>query len=256
MSIKLNGATSGSVELDVPATVSGGDISLTLPNGTGSANQVLKSGSSAGTLEFGTAGFKSMQVFTATGTSTWTKPSGITRVKVYVTGGGGPGGKIDNDDMANGGGAGGTAIKVIDVTSISSVTVTVGAGGVADNTPAPGTSIRGGTSSFGTHCSATGGDRTGGNWGVGGDGGTATGGDININGSDGIGGLIDNTGSWQAAGTGGASFWGQGGKGSVNSYSAKTNGEAFGSGGGGGAGNQDSVSANGAPGIVVVEEYA
>lgn len=261
MSLKLNGATSGSIELDVPDNVSGGDIALTLPNGTGNANQVLKNGGTAGTLEYGTAGLKSVQVFTATGSSTWTKPSGITRVKVYVTGGGGPGGKIDYDDMANGGGAGGTAIKLIDVTSISSVAVTVGAGGVAGNTPTQTTSIRGGTSSFGTHCSATGGDRTGGQWAIGGDGGTATGGDINISGCDGMGGLIDNTGSWQAAGTGGASFWGQGGKGSANSFSAKANGEAFGSGGGGGAGGSpsfstDTESANGAPGIVVVEEYA
>ena len=52
MSIKLTGATSGSIELDVPAAVSGGDISLTLPNGVGSANQYLKNGSTAGTLEF------------------------------------------------------------------------------------------------------------------------------------------------------------------------------------------------------------
>ena len=52
MSIKLTGATSGSIELDVPATVSGGDISLTLPNGVGTADQVLKNGSTPGTLEF------------------------------------------------------------------------------------------------------------------------------------------------------------------------------------------------------------
>jgi|14BtaG_2_1085337.scaffolds.fasta_scaffold41799_3 hypothetical protein len=259
MPIKLNGETSGSIELDVPAAVSGGDISFTLPNGVGSANQILKNSGTAGTLEYGTAGLKSIQVFSA-GSSTWTKPSGITRVRVYVTGGGGPGGKIDSDDMANGGGAGGTAIKLIDVTSISSVDVTVGAGGVGTQSILQSASARGGTSSFGTHCSATGGDRTGGQWGIGGDGGTATGGDINISGSDGIGGLIDNTSNWQAAGTGGASFWGQGGKGSTNSFSAKANGEAFGSGGGGGAGggsfSTDSVSANGAPGIVVVEEYA
>ena len=38
MPIKLNGSTSGSVELDVPAAVSGGDISLTLPNGVGTLN--------------------------------------------------------------------------------------------------------------------------------------------------------------------------------------------------------------------------
>jgi hypothetical protein len=52
MSIKLQGATSGSVSLDVPAAVSGGDISLTLPNGVGSANQFLKNSGTAGTLEF------------------------------------------------------------------------------------------------------------------------------------------------------------------------------------------------------------
>ena len=52
MPIKLNGATSGSVELDVPAAVSGGDITFTLPNGVGSANQFLKNSGTAGTLEF------------------------------------------------------------------------------------------------------------------------------------------------------------------------------------------------------------
>ena len=61
MSIKLTGATSGSIEIDVPAAVSGGDISLTLPNGVGSAGQVLKNSSSAGTLEFADGG-KILQV--------------------------------------------------------------------------------------------------------------------------------------------------------------------------------------------------
>lgn len=53
MSIKLTGATSGSIELDVPDAVNGGDISLTLPNGVGTADQVLKNGSTPGTLEYG-----------------------------------------------------------------------------------------------------------------------------------------------------------------------------------------------------------
>ena len=52
MPIKLNGSTSGSVELGVPAVVSGGDVSLTLPTGVGSANQFLKNGTTAGTLEY------------------------------------------------------------------------------------------------------------------------------------------------------------------------------------------------------------
>lgn len=230
MSIKLNGATSGSIELDVPAAVTGGDISLTLPNG-----------------------LKSMQVFTSTGTSTWTKPSGITRVKVYVTGGGGGGGPTNQDDMSNGGGAGGTAIELIDVTSVSSVTVTVGVGGIGAPNDTQ-TDATGGTSSFGSYCSASGGHRYSLSWAIGGAGGIATGGDINISGSDGCGGLIDNNGGLQAAGSGGASFWGQGGRGGVRNYNnAGNDGTAFGSGGGGGA---DSEGGNdGAPGIVVVEEY-
>ena len=51
MPIKLNGATSGSVELDVPATVSGGDVTLTLPTADGSAGQVLSTNAS-GALSF------------------------------------------------------------------------------------------------------------------------------------------------------------------------------------------------------------
>ena len=52
MPIQLNGSTSGSVQVDVPATVSDGDVSLTLPNGVGSANQYLANGSTAGQLAF------------------------------------------------------------------------------------------------------------------------------------------------------------------------------------------------------------
>lgn len=71
MPIKLNGATSGSVELDVPAAVSGGDVTLTLPNGVGSANQFLKSGSTAGTLEFGNlnANFNEVSPVTLSGST-------------------------------------------------------------------------------------------------------------------------------------------------------------------------------------------
>lgn len=72
MSIKLNGSTSGSVELDVPAAVSGGDIALTLPTSVGSAGQYLRNSSTAGTLEFANGG-KIVQVVEssyATATST------------------------------------------------------------------------------------------------------------------------------------------------------------------------------------------
>ena len=54
MGLKLNATNGGgSVELDVPNTVNS-DITFTLPDSTGSANQVLKNSGTAGTLEFAT----------------------------------------------------------------------------------------------------------------------------------------------------------------------------------------------------------
>lgn len=54
MSIKLKGSTDGSVTLQAPADTSptGTDKTLTLPTTEGSANQFVKNGSSAGSLEY------------------------------------------------------------------------------------------------------------------------------------------------------------------------------------------------------------
>ena len=54
MSIKLKGSSDGSVSLTAPADTSpsGSDKTLTLPTTTGSANQFVKNGSTAGSLEF------------------------------------------------------------------------------------------------------------------------------------------------------------------------------------------------------------
>ena len=72
----------------------------------------------------GVGGLKSTQVFTSNGT--YTKPSGVSKIRVYVTGGGGGGGGYGAaNDMGAGGGAGATAIKLIDVTSITSETVNI-----------------------------------------------------------------------------------------------------------------------------------
>jgi hypothetical protein len=54
MTIKLTGSNSGSVSLEAPATASG-DISLTLPNSTGAADQVLTT-DGTGLLSFAAAG--------------------------------------------------------------------------------------------------------------------------------------------------------------------------------------------------------
>ena len=53
MSIKLNGATNGSIQLDVPAAI-GSDISFTLPGADGSAGQFLQTNGS-GSLSLQTA---------------------------------------------------------------------------------------------------------------------------------------------------------------------------------------------------------
>jgi len=66
------------------------------------------------------------QIFTASGT--WTKPTGCKYIKVTVTGGGGGGGASNYE-----GKAAATGISFIDVTSLSSSTVTIGAGGAATN---------------------------------------------------------------------------------------------------------------------------
>ena len=200
-----------------------------------------------------TFGYKSMQVFATPGIFTWTKPAGITRVKVIVTGGGGGGNSTNSDDLAGGGGAGGTAIKTIDVSNVTTVQVTVGAGKAGNTDGQSLAVVYGNPSSFGAYCTGGGGSNAGGGWAIGGYGGNATGGDINLFGGDGHGGAIDMTNSYLAAGSGGSSYWGGGGTGDTKTNYNGRPGYAYGSGGGGGANTQQGES--GAGGIIVVEEY-
>jgi len=98
------------------------------------------------------------QVFTSSGT--FTVPSGITAVQVTVIGGGGGGGSARiptcGDSFGGHGGGAGVAIKyVTGLTPGGTVSVTVGAGGTGGVPNNAGGA--GGTSSFGAHCSATGG---------------------------------------------------------------------------------------------------
>lgn len=135
-------------------------------------------------------GSGSIQVFSSSGT--FIVPPGVTRIRVRVWGAGGSGGiavASARNKAASGGGGGGHCIKVIDTTPGTSYTVTVGAGGAAVS----GTSVQagnaGGTSSFGSVCSATGGGagQAGASNAInlsvaGASGGTATGGDLNYSG--------------------------------------------------------------------------
>ena len=59
MTLRLNGSNSGFTEVKAPATA--GSNTITLPTSNGSANQYLKNGSTAGTLEFANGG-KLLQV--------------------------------------------------------------------------------------------------------------------------------------------------------------------------------------------------
>ena len=54
MTLRLNGSSSGFTEIDAPAAA--GSNRLILPTSNGTANQFLKNGSTAGTLEFGGLG--------------------------------------------------------------------------------------------------------------------------------------------------------------------------------------------------------
>jgi hypothetical protein len=234
--------------------------------GAGTSGEFLKTQGAGANPVWASAGggLQSMQVFTSSGT--YTKPSGINKIKVYVTGGGGGGSGNpgdDTDDLGNGGHAGGTAIKIIDATSITTETITIGGGGTAGANDATGGT--GGTSSFGSHCSATGGE---GGWAITGsnattDGGNGSGGDINLRGGCGEGNWANfyANGLYHVGGMGGASFWGGGSHGGIKDdfsgsalHSDGFSNGAYGSGGGGSAQNTK-VGGAGVGGVIVVEEY-
>ena len=234
----------GSVQLNA-TTVTG-----TLPiskGGTGrttigSAYQ-LAIRDSGGNISFANSGLASMNVYRSNGT--WSKPSGVRYIKVCVVGSGGGG-----SGHGESGGAGGYAEEIIDVTSVNSVTVTIG--GAAGGTYYSGRGGNGGASSFGSYVSAGGGygaNRN--NQHSGGLGGVGSGGNLNIYGG---GGQPHHTRS----SPGGPGFWGgptaaghpQGGQFTYN----HRNHAAPGSGGSGGYfyGNRG---ANTVTGMVVVYNY-
>ena len=193
-------------------------------------------------------GLNSVQTFTSSGT--WTKPAGVTKVIVEVQGGGSSGSDGNTASARyTHGGAGGYAKKLIDVSSISSATITVGAGG-AGVTSYP--SNAGGDSiwSDGTNTVTGGGAGAAGtaNY-VGGLGGTASGGDLNIDGRSG-GGYAMYSGTDSMFGFGGT--WSARQTGGGNTGSDEPTG--YGSGSSGLYG--DGTTRDGRPGIVIVTEIA
>lgn len=185
-----------------------------------------------------TGGLKSVQVFTGSGT--WTRPAGIVSVRVQVVGGGGDGGNGGASNAAGGGGGGGYSEQFI-AAAASSETITVGSAG--------------GTSSFGSNATATGGatGATSGAGALGGTGGVGSGGDVNVEGSDGGSIGVFNQTTEMSGGNGGNSVLGGGGAGSAGITNGLA-GNNFGGGGGGGADTEGH--GNGAAGVVIVWEYS
>lgn len=203
--------------------------------------------------------YRSVQVFTGSGT--WTKPTGLKRVKVTVVAGGGGGGPSaitagGEHSVGGGGGGGGGSIKTIEAASLGATeTVTIGAAGASGGA--------GGTSSFGAHCSATGGaaGATGASaastGAAGGAGGLGSGGDVNFAGHAG-GAATGANATTNMSGAGGGSYLGGGGRGLANGTAVGIAGQAFGGGGGGAlasAGQAAQAGGVGTAGIVTVEEF-
>lgn len=192
--------------------------------------------------------------------ATWTKPTGLVKVIVTVLGGGGGAGGHSNGSgtaKGGGGGGGGASIKEILAASLGATeTVTVGAGGAGGNTSGSN-GTTGGTSSFGAHCSATGGTYGNGvtsTGGAGGPGGVGSGGDVNLRGQQGPSGIMERDLDLSGA----ASALGHPGAAQQTTSSSSGNAATANSGaGGGGSGTASTAAAGGAggSGYVIVEEY-
>jgi len=250
---------------------------LMIQGDAGSAGEVLTSGGAGVAPSWATApgAPADIQIFTATGASTWNKPSGAAAVEVIVIGAGGGGASARKGAAASvrngsgGGGGGGLSRMIFRATDLSSsVSVTVGTGGTGgpaitnDNTNgANGTD--GGVSSFGSYLTANPGTGKifGGSDGLGGTGLTSNGSNGGPGGASGAAGVagsasglagagggggggvtsgnVQNAGAAGGAHTFGGLTGGTGGAaGGTNGGAGNTHGNgAAGTGGGGGGGN-------------------
>ena len=233
-------------DLVIDGTV-GGSSSFVLPNPSGQSGKfVTNNGSSMswGDVNLST-GIRSMQVWTSNGT--WSRPSGVKTIMVTVTGAGGGG-----SGFCESGGAGGTAQRQVDVTNVSSVSVSVGNPGGGTNYS--GCGGNGNTSSFGSYCSASGGYGANCRQGrAGGIGGNGSGGNLNVYGGGGNGhGSFHSYGSHSA----GAGYFGGSQPASHNQRNYAHRHQSHAAWGAGGNGTrQNNRGARGREGVVVVHEF-
>jgi len=209
-------------------------------------------------------GFRSQVVFT-TGTSTWTIPTGITKIKVTVVGAGGGGGGVSAVASAAGAGGGGGGMSVSYYTGLTpgnTLSYSVGTGGTAGTT-AGGAGGAGGNTTVSanteiiTTLQANGG--SGGNGAttntitVGGAGASAGSGPANAILMAGyLGGTAD--GGRQKAGNGAnGPLGGGGGQGKVSTTGAGSAATNYGAGGGGALGATANTGGAGSGGIIIIE---
>ena len=231
--------------LVVNGTISGSTAQF-IPSQSGQSNKNLGTNGSSTLWQQAAAvgNITSMQVFTSGGT--WNRPAGVRFVQVQVQGGGGGG-----SGHGESGGSGGYSERIIDVQNTSSVSVSVS--GEVNGTYYANAGDNGGTSSFGSFCSAGGGygaNRN--NQHSGGLPGNGSGGNLNVYGGGGEshharGG---NNGSRPYLGGGVAGGWPQGGNFSHNHQSHSSPGS-----GGGGAHYHGHRGSNGRPGMVIVTHF-
>jgi len=255
--VGLSGFTLSSGSISAQGTLKVTDININ-GNVTGSSNYIIPSMSGQSGRFLSTngqnlqwadvttaSGFRSMQVWTSNGT--WSRPSGVRSIRVQVVGAGGGG-----SGHCESAGAGGFSEMTIDVTNVSSVSVTVGSPGGGTNYAGCGGNGNG--SSFGGYCSASGG--IGANCSTqhaGGYGGNGSGGSLNIYGGGGNGhGSHHSYGNHQ----GGASYMGGSQPSSHNQVNYSHTHETHCAWGAGGNGSQHgNRGARGREGVVVVYEY-
>lgn len=210
--------------------------------------------------------------------NTWTKPAGLSYIRVRMVGGGGGGGGVagvvGTAQGAGGGGGGGYSESVINASDLRATETVVVGGGGGGGSSSGDDGNDGGASAFATtgapsfQMSANGGLGAGGLTGSGGgtDGGSGaigSTGDIVIGGSDGAAGItVTASGSEQAmSGAGGSSMLGGGGGGNWGGNTGIQAGRAGNQYGGGGGGGLSCFNATGAAGgdgyagVVIVEEY-
>lgn len=204
----------------------------------GTTGQVLTSNGAGALPTFQAATGSSIATMDVkiTGTSTWTIPAGVVKVRVTVVGGGGNG--VGNgSDGGGGGGGGGAAIKILTVTAGNTLGYSIGGAGTASTVYSGSQIISTITGGAGSNASGV----------AGGAGGIGSGGDLNFAGSGGGAGNYEGDGGF-ASGTGGNSYLGGGGAG-VNSNGGGNAGRVY---GGGGSGGRSSGGA-GAGGVIIFE---